>query len=549
MKLSTQTVALLWILVAAIFFIPFLGNVHLFDWDEINFAEIAREMNVSGNYGEPQINFMPFTEKPPLFFWLQAISMKLFGVNEFAARFPNALLGVMVMPLIYNVGKKLRDHQFGILWSLVYFGTILPHLYFKSGIIDPWFNFFIFSSVYCLIQSAFNTQQKRSSTSWIIAGGIFLGLAVLTKGPAAILIVGLTFLTCWVMKKFRKVISFPNLIHYGVATLLITGIWFGINYLQRGDKFLIDFTVRQWELLTSADAGHKGFFLFHFVMILFGCFPASVFLIRAFWGRTDEDEKLNLFKKWMAVLFWVVLILFTLVKTKIVHYSSLCYYPLSFLAAWSLYNIVTGKWKMERWMRILLVVTSFPFIVAPIGAAWVGQHIDKVSPYVKVEDIDADITANVAWSGWEFLPGLLLLIVVVLSLIWFKQQKNRRAIYLLFIGTAVYMQISLFFFIGRVEGYSQRAPIEFWQSHADEDCYMTTYHYASYTQYYYGKARPYPNKNYTDKDWLLTGDVDKKVYIICQFRHKADLERELPDAKYLYSKNGFYFYERPPVFK
>jgi 4-amino-4-deoxy-L-arabinose transferase-like glycosyltransferase len=51
---------------AVIFFIPFLGSVHLFDWDEINFAESAREMIVTGNYSRVQIDFHPFWEKPPL---------------------------------------------------------------------------------------------------------------------------------------------------------------------------------------------------------------------------------------------------------------------------------------------------------------------------------------------------------------------------------------------------------------------------------------------------------------------------------------------------
>ena len=72
-----------WRIAAAVLllFAPFLGGVHLFDWDEINFAEIAREMVLSGNYLSPQLNFQPFTEKPPLFMWLQAVSMQLFGIG------------------------------------------------------------------------------------------------------------------------------------------------------------------------------------------------------------------------------------------------------------------------------------------------------------------------------------------------------------------------------------------------------------------------------------------------------------------------------------
>ncbi len=54
-------------LLALLLFVPGLGAVHLFDWDEINFAEIAREMLVTGDYLRPQMNFEPFYEKPPLF--------------------------------------------------------------------------------------------------------------------------------------------------------------------------------------------------------------------------------------------------------------------------------------------------------------------------------------------------------------------------------------------------------------------------------------------------------------------------------------------------
>ena len=134
-----------WILIGALFFLPFLGGVHLFDWDEVNFAELAREMVMSGDWLHMTINFETFTEKPPLFFWLQASSMELFGIGEYAARFPNALLGIIVLPFLYISGKFLVDRKFGFFWALSWFGATLPFLYFKSGIIDPYFNFFIFN--------------------------------------------------------------------------------------------------------------------------------------------------------------------------------------------------------------------------------------------------------------------------------------------------------------------------------------------------------------------------------------------------------------------
>ncbi len=134
-------------ILGVILFIPFLGTSNLFDWDEINFAEAAREMLLTGNYLQVQIDFQPFWEKPPLFFWLQALSMKLLGINEFAARFPNALCGIITLLILYQMGHKIKDRKFGWLWVICYTGSILPHFYFKSGIIDPWFNLFIFLAV------------------------------------------------------------------------------------------------------------------------------------------------------------------------------------------------------------------------------------------------------------------------------------------------------------------------------------------------------------------------------------------------------------------
>ena len=75
MEFLKRNIPLALVLLAMLFFWPFLGGVHLFDWDEINFAEIAREMLVLNIWLEPHINLEPFHEKPPLFMWMQALAM------------------------------------------------------------------------------------------------------------------------------------------------------------------------------------------------------------------------------------------------------------------------------------------------------------------------------------------------------------------------------------------------------------------------------------------------------------------------------------------
>jgi len=93
---------------------PGLGWSPLFDWDEVNFAEISREMIATGDWLRPQIDFAPFWEKPPFFFWLQALSFSGLGVGEYAARLPNALCGILTALTLYGMGKQRRGARFEI---------------------------------------------------------------------------------------------------------------------------------------------------------------------------------------------------------------------------------------------------------------------------------------------------------------------------------------------------------------------------------------------------------------------------------------------------
>ena len=159
-KLSDKTIQILIIVIGSFLFIPFIGQSHLFDWDEINFAEAAREMLVTNDWLTVQINYLPFWEKPPLFIWMQALSMKVFGINEFAARFPNAICGIVTLLVLFRLGRSILNSKLGLLWVLLYACSILPFIYFKSGIIDPWFNLFIFLGIYTI--SSFTRSNDMS---------------------------------------------------------------------------------------------------------------------------------------------------------------------------------------------------------------------------------------------------------------------------------------------------------------------------------------------------------------------------------------------------
>ena len=544
-----------WGVLAAVFFLPFLGAAHLFDWDEINFAEIAREMVVLENYLEVYMNYDVFTEKPPLFFWLQALSMNILGVGDYAARLPNALTGILVLPLLYRMGKELHGARFGFYWALAYFGSILPHLYFKSGIIDPVFNLFIFAGLYMLIKYTWVYKEgntKRSDEKkvyrYLLFAGVLTGLAVLTKGPVAYLVTCLVLFAYWISVRFKWFISVKHFIIYTATMLGTIGVWAALNWLKHGPTFIVEFTERQWALLTTPDAGHGGFFGYHFVVLLFGCFPASIFAIQALIKRDSRgNNRQNDFRRWMIFLFWVVLILFSVVSTKIVHYSSLAYYPLTFLAALSMMRIEQSTWRFTMPMKIGLWFIGGLAALITLALPFLGMNIETLKPLFEKDPFAlANLQADVTWQIWDATPGLLMLVVLIMAL-GVTRKKSYLSFRILFFGTAVWVMATLFFDLNKIESISQRASIEFWEKHSGEDCYVHTYGYKSYAHFYYARTKPHINGKQNDANWLLHGTIDKPVYISCKINTYQKFETEVPDAKLLYAKNGFYFYKRSPL--
>ncbi len=535
--------------VGLILFVPFLGAVHLFDWDEINFAECAREMLVTGDYFSVKINFQAFWEKPPIFIWMQAFSMKLFGINEFAARFPNALCGVLTLFVLFNIGKKLINEKFGFIWGLAYAGSFLPHFYFKSGIIDPWFNLFIFSSIYYFIlftnQNSF-LEKNSKTTRLLIYSALLIGLAILTKGPVALLIVGLCFLVYWVVKKFSSVMTIKQILIYFIAAASIGGLWFVMLVVTGNDDIVKEFFLYQVRLFNTQDAGHGGPFFYHWIVLLIGCFPLSVFALRSFKKNNFDTPFQKHFKLWMLILFWVVLILFSIVKTKIVHYSSLCYFPLSFLGAYAVYKINTGEMQWKKLTSILLIIVSLLIGIAISALPIIDAYKFKIIELNLIKDKFAieNLKANVQWSGYEWLIGILLIIGVGIMLMFIAKKKIEQGSIGIFIFSLITVNLASLLIAPRIEQYSQGAAIEFYKYLQDKDCYIETLGFKSYAHLFYSKKQKQQNPNSYNKEWLLTGDIDKPAYFVSKIIEVKNIKTDHPDLREVYRKNGFVFWVR-----
>jgi len=532
---ASKYINLIIILTASLLFIPFLGNVHLFDWDEINFAESAREMIITGDYLNVRINYELFWEKPPLFIWMQVLSMKIFGINAFAARFPNAIAGIVTLPVLFNIGKKHFNIKFGLIWVFAYAGSVLPHFYFKSGIIDPWFNLFIFLGIYYFIR--YLIEDKRH-TKFVFISAVFIGLGTLTKGPVALLVFLLTGFIYLIINRFKMRISFVDIVLYIITFAFVGGFWFLLQILNGNYDILYDFVIYQIRLFNTQDAGHGGFFGYHFVILLFGVFPASIFALKAFGkDKYDNPDQKDL-KQWMMIFFWVVLILFTIVKTKIVHYSSSAYFPLTFLAAYAISKTESGSYRKSKLITGVLLFFTGIYASAIFIMQYIGQNSNKIieSGLIKDDFAIGNLQAQTSFSGFEFLLGVFLIVGIISCLIFIKRSYFLKIISV-FTVSIIFTNLTLIVIVPEVEKISQKAAIEFYISKKHENPDFKMYGMKSYAHYFYGEIKP--SEVYSD-----ISTEQRNTYAVCRNIHAEEFAENYKNFKKLYEKNGFIFWEQ-----
>jgi 4-amino-4-deoxy-L-arabinose transferase-like glycosyltransferase len=541
-KEKTVRLLIALVLLGALLFIPGLGRVHLFDWDEANFAEAAHEMLERGDWLRVTIDYQPFYQKPPLFFWLQALSMKVWGVNEFAARFVNAVCGIATLAAVFLVGCRLSGALFGLLWALAFAGSFLPHLFFKSGIIDPVFNLLIFSGL-TLIVKAFPAESGKRRAGLYALAGTMTGLATLAKGPVALLVVFLTVVVYWALFRFRRLFRALDALLFFACAAAVALVFFGVETLAHGTGFIRNFIAYQVALFSTGETGHGGPVYYHVLVLLFGCFPASFFAACSFTKRREPGDVQRQFSRLMIVLFWVVLVLFSIVKTKTVLYSSLAYFPITYLAALFLWNIIEGRRTLSRPLFISLSVFAFLVCAGITLFPILVMHKEWIVPLIRDKFAAACLENPVHWSGFEFLLGIGYALALAVSLYLFAKKRPLAGAAGLFGSSAVCLFLFMFIFAPKIEHYSQGGPVAFYKEHSGGGAYVRAL-FKSYVDVFYGRKRIDAHPSSHDIQWLLRGAIDKPVYFVAKVTQSAPYDDPSLGLVKLKSEHGFVYYRR-----
>ncbi len=259
-----------------------LGGPTFWDPDEAHYAETSREMIASRDWLAPHYNDEPFFDKPALFHVLQGAAMRLAGASEFGARLMPALAALCLIAVTAWLGSVLASRDVGLVAGLLLAASPGVFALARYAILDTVFTAFVFAGAACLAVAALKDRRRLQ---W--PGYACIALAVLTKGPLAVALCGLTLLlACAVSRDLRRRLLGLRWI-VGLALIAtVSAPWFLYMYHRFGDAFVNGYVLDEnIRLFASRRFANQPGPWFYFQILATGLLPWTGILI----GRLVDD--------------------------------------------------------------------------------------------------------------------------------------------------------------------------------------------------------------------------------------------------------------------
>ena len=395
--------------------------------DEGRYTEIPREMLAHSDMTTPRLNDMPYFYKPPMFYWMQAASLKVFGTNQFSARFANSLMAVFGICASYCAARALYGRRAGI-FAAAFLATFL--FYYALGQIvtlDMAVAVFISAAMFCFIVALRRSGVWRGTLT--VAFFAFCALAVMTKGLIGVLIPAATIFIYALLVgpvAFLRSLKKPDIAWIAVFTAIALpwhllaaaanpaypeaeGIfskkWDGQGFFWY--YIIHEHVLRFIDAETSNRAQPFWFFL---VLVPVGLIPWVVFLpavVRGIfadgWRRLRAENPEALF-----FLVWIcfVVLFFSISRSKLAPYI---------IPVYPAFAVLFGAWLSKNWEGKIAGAQIAKRIFAGLGilgaaAAPVACHV--LIAKGKIADPQSAWTMFGALSAYTLISSLALFVTI-----------------------------------------------------------------------------------------------------------------------------------------
>jgi 4-amino-4-deoxy-L-arabinose transferase-like glycosyltransferase len=356
-------------LVFTVLWFALLPGRPLYDPDEGRYAEIPREMLQGGDWVIPHLNGLAYLEKPPLQYWLTALSFQSFGESEGAARLWTGLCGYLSLAVVFFIGRRLWGFGAGLAALMLTAASTLFVLLGHQLTLDMSLNFWLLLSLAGFISAQLQREDRRACRAWMLGCWAAMAFAVLTKGLVGVLIPGATLALYVAWQRDTKVFSRLN-IGWGLPLFAAIALPWFVLAARANPAFLRFFFIREHLQRYLTPIEHRTEPVWFFIPVLIvGVLPWLPQALRAIASGWRASAPRGEFDPVRLLWIWsvFVLVFFSLSDSKLIPYI------LPAVPALALLCSRPGAHRDDRASLIagaLLSVAAGAGVVAYASAVW-----------------------------------------------------------------------------------------------------------------------------------------------------------------------------------
>ena len=393
---------LLLVIIYGLIWFGTLNYRHLIPSDEGRYAEIAREMLVTGDWVTPRYNGYKYFEKPPLQAWATAATFQVFGIGDWQARLWTALTGFLTILAIGFTGSRLYNARAGWLAAVVLASSPMWIISGHFNSLDMGLSAFLVAAL-CSLLLAQHSQSKTGCRNWMWVCWIFMALATLSKGLIGAAIPAMVFIAYSISAWDWKIWTRLRLFSGTMIFLAITAPWFVLVAL-RNPEFLEFFFIHEHLQRFTQDAHSRTGPIYYFVPLLFIGLLPWVLQIPGSILQAWNERRREFSSGWLLVCWSVMIFAFVSVShSKLPGYIIPIFPALALLIGKRLdqllghTNTMSFTWKLQTLGFAILGGIGF-FFLSDIGKQARPDEIEAYGQYTYW--VIAALTALIIFSTY-----------------------------------------------------------------------------------------------------------------------------------------------------
>ncbi len=384
---------LLLLLGTAVFYLARLGAAGLYDPNEGMYAEIPREMVLLRDWLTPRFNFIRYFEKPPLLYWLTALTYQLLGFSELSARLVTVLAAIGGVAVTYGIGRDLWGRRAGLVSGVILATSFGYFIFSRIVLTDMLFTALLAVTCWGVLRGLLDPAPRRGPMLGAYAA---MALAILTKGLIGLAFPVLTIGAFLLITRDSRFLRRLELLRGGAVFLAVAAPWHILVGLKNPDFFWFYFVnehvlrfVAKRHLLDYAPMPLYAYL----IMVVVWTFPWSAFLpvaLRRYWPRSKPTSRED--RGFLFILLWAAFVVgfFALTPSRLEYYSMPAF-PALALCVGRLWGAEMAP-RSGRALASGLSYSCFGLLTVAVGllpASWLFPRLENVSLYNMFTAMDA----------------------------------------------------------------------------------------------------------------------------------------------------------------